>query len=183
MTSFCSRLKWRTRNRCSTEKIPAHIQHWLFDSSSLTAKLIAACPGRFSVELIEQKKAIPRLDEAKVLHLRSRQLAVIRQVVLHCDQQSWVYARTVIPMTTLQGSLRRLVTLGRKPLGAVLFADKSIQRGGVEVAVIKPCHQITQYLSLSLQKNMWGRRSVFSKQNKSLLVSEFFLPELLVFSK
>lgn len=176
---FCSRLKWRERAHCVTEKIPTHVHHWLFDSSSLTAKLITACPGCFSVELIEQKKGRPALDESRALNLRSRQLAVIRQVVLHCDQQSWVYARTVIPITTLQGPLRRLVTLGKKPLGAILFADKSIQRGKVEVAVIKPCHKIFYYKGLSQQENLWGRRSVFSKQQKSLLVSEFFLPELL----
>lgn len=177
---FCSRLKWRTRKQCVTETIPLHVQQWLFDSASLTAKLIARCPGKFSVELISQNKACPTLDESRVLSLRQRQLAVIRQVVLHCDQQSWVYARTVIPIRTLQGSLRQLVKLGNRPLGAVLFADKSIKRGAVEVASIKPCHQASQWAGFKQQHNVWGRRSVFSKQHKHLLVSEFFLPELIL---
>ena len=139
---------------------------------------MAACPARFSVELIEQKKGKASLDEANALHLRSRQFVIIRQVVLHCDQQSWVYARTVIPIVTLQGPFRRLIKLGNQPLGAVLFADKSIQRGRVEVAIIKPCHQVSTYTGIPKDKKVWGRRSIFSKQNKRLLVSEFFLPEL-----
>ncbi len=183
MPSFCRRLKWRKQAECVTEKIPADIYHWLFDSSSLTAKLIHACPGKFTVKLLSQHRARPSQDESQTLNLHCRQIAVIRQVILYCDQQPWVYARTVIPVTTLKGSLRRLVNLGNQPLGAVLFADKSIQRGQVEVAVIKPCHQLLQCSGFQQKGKLWGRRSIFSKQKKNLLVSEFFLPDLLAEKK
>ncbi|MDH5765453.1 MAG: chorismate lyase, partial [Gammaproteobacteria bacterium] len=128
MSGFESRLNWCRRKRCLTVDIPEEYKKWLFDDSSLTAKLTSKCNGKFRVEVLSEKRSTPTPDEIQVLGIRYRSQAIIRQVLLHCDDKPWVYARSVIPMTSLTGSLKRLSKLGNKPLGAVLFSNKSIVR-------------------------------------------------------
>lgn len=177
MSGYYSSLKWRKRQQCLRDKISPDIYHWLFDPESLTAKIIKSCNGKFSVHLIDQGRATPTLDEIRALGVRYRCDAIIRQVILFCDDKPWVYARSVIPVTTLKGSLKRLAYLGNKPLGAVLFADTSIIRSEVEVTSIDSSHEIYKCVDFKKEKKIWGRRSVFSHRRKRLLVSEFFLPD------
>ena len=103
--------------------------------------------------------------------------ALVRQVVLCCNDQPLVYARTVIPVTTIQGAQRRYANMGGRPLGAMLFADRTMQRESVEVAMLPVTHDANQYTDSN--DAIWGRRSVFRVSGKPLLVSEYFLPELL----
>ena len=81
---------------------------------------------------------MPRLDEAQALCMQPREIVVIRQVLLLCGRQPWIYARTVILVTSLRAKLQRLTGLGTRPLGGVLFADPGMQRGMVELAEILP---------------------------------------------
>jgi chorismate--pyruvate lyase len=178
MSGYYTQLKWRKRKQCLSDPIPAHIYRWLFDTGSLTAKIIASCSGDFRVHLISQQRTSPSPDEIRVLGLRDRSHAIIRQVILFCGERPWVYARSVIPITTLSGPLRRLAHLGNKPLGAVLFSDRSISRGEVEVTFIAQGDKNYQWTGVQGEALIWGRRSIFYKQNKKLLVSEFFLPDI-----
>jgi len=107
--------------------------------------------------------------------------ALIRQVLLCDGEMPLVYARTVIPVSTLQGALRRYANLGERPLGAMLFADRTMRRGEVEVTSALPqrCCNIEQLNELSETNSViWGRRSVFRVSEKPILVSEYFLPTL-----
>jgi hypothetical protein len=100
-------------------------------------------------------------------------LAIIRQVELLCDQQPWVYARTVIPESSLSGRLRRLARLGTRPLGAMLFADRGMRRDMVELARILPGQTLVADVVRGQQPDhgeIWGRRSVFRLAHKPLLV-------------
>jgi len=121
------------------------------------------------------------LNEAKTLGMRRSRRALVREVHLLCNDEPWVFARTVIPPHTLKGRLRRLAKLGKKPLGAVLFADKSMERLEMEIACIEPGQQLyqlaTHHLAISSQP-IWGRRSVFRLNNRPLIVSEIFLPQI-----
>lgn len=107
--------------------------------------------------------------------MANRETALIREVHLMCDDHPVVYARTVIPVSTLVGPQKRLAHLGDKPLGAVLFSDKSMRRSEVQVACLKPA-QVK--LATANSEDIWGRRSVFRLNDRPLLVSEYFLPDL-----
>jgi chorismate--pyruvate lyase len=90
-----------------------------------------------------------------------------------------VFARTVIPRATLTGPRRRLTRLKTRPLGAVLFADPSMQRGPVEIARLTPRDKLYPVALRHLGRQppeIWGRRSLFTLGGKPLLVSEIFLP-------
>jgi chorismate--pyruvate lyase len=133
----------------------------------------------FRVKVLSQIRGRPRKDEARVLGMRRGGVAIVRQVQLLCDEQPRVYARTVIPVSSLEGRLRRLARLGERPLGAMLFADRGMRRGVVELARIRPGE--TLYADAvrdpwQASGVIWGRRSIFRLGHKSLLVSEIFLP-------
>jgi chorismate lyase len=118
-------------------------------------------------------------DEARLLHLDFRRYAFVREVHLLCGDQAWVFARSVIPPHTLTGRHRRLAHLGTRPLGAVLFADRSMRRGTVEITCLRPGQRLFEEATSVLDSPVqlvWGRRSVFFVAGRSLLVSEFFLP-------
>ena len=104
--------------------------------------------------------------------------ALVRQVLLCCGDEPLVYARTVIPATTIHGAERRYANMGSRPLGAMLFADRTMRREEVQVARLPVSHVAHQYTQSS--EPVWGRRSVFRVAGKPLLVSEYFFPELLM---
>lgn len=154
---------------------------WLLDPTSLTRRLKQACSGKFQVVPVSQKRQRPQLNEAQVLGMNAHEICFIREVHLLCNKRPWVFARTVIPVSTLTGPQRRLARLGNKPLGAVLFADPSMERSPIEIARICPGQTLFETATAPLKKKpveIWGRRSTFFLAGKPLLVSEIFLPEI-----
>lgn len=154
---------------------------WLFDTASLTQRLRQACRGRLEVRVVGQTRGRPLRDERMALGMRRPGDALIRMVYLVCDGRPWVFARTVIPLRTLSGAQRRLKRLGSKPLGEVLFADKSMRRDEMEAARLAAGQPVFEMAAQRLEprpREIWGRRSVFYLQGKPLLVSEMFLPDL-----
>ncbi|MEO0443161.1 MAG: chorismate lyase [Pseudomonadota bacterium] len=166
---------WQTLNH-HHRQLPLKIQQWLFDQGSLTAKLLARSKGRLAVEVLQQRIERARLSEYRCLGMSHRRWAVVREVVLYGDNVPWVYARTIIPLSTLKGRLRRLHYLGNRPLGSQLFADPTLQRQVIEFAKLHK-EQLPQ--NIRSLKPGWGRRSVFVLQHKPLLVCEVFLDSLL----
>ncbi|RDH82564.1 MAG: chorismate lyase [endosymbiont of Galathealinum brachiosum] len=179
MSGHHTRLRWCNQKSCFSTELNAEIKSWLFDSGSLTARLLKHCSGTFSVKVLSVKRATPTPDEIKALKLKVRSQAIIRQVLLLCDGQPVVYARTIIPVSSLRGSLRGIVLLGNRSLGAVLFSDKNMQRKPMEITSLKVTHKFHAWTGCSSKEAIWGRRSIFILKNQELLVSEFFLPELL----
>lgn len=179
--SFCrKKIFWGQRRHCFHIRPPVDIADWLFDSASLTARIVAACKGKFSVKVLSMKRGLPRLDESLALHMRDRNQALVRQVLLYCDNVPLVYARTVIPLTSLRGPLRGLTRLGNKPLGAVLFASPTMRRSEIEVTRLMPQHPCYAAMKHAGGEAVWGRRSVFHLHGRPLLVSEYFLPGIAV---
>jgi chorismate--pyruvate lyase len=173
-----SKQRWYRRHQLFNRSIPSPLVSWLFDTSSLTARLINLCGSGFSVRVISQHYQKLDSTEASAMALPQVDSALVREVVLCCNNQPLVYARTVIPVTTIKGSLRKYANMGNRPLGAMLFADRTMQREAVEVSVLPAAHNASQYTKSN--DAIWGRRSVFRVSGKPLLVSEYFLPELLM---
>jgi chorismate--pyruvate lyase len=121
--------RWKPHRYFLRSSIPADLSDWLLDRGSLTLRLQQLCPRGFRVQVLSQLQTMPRLDETQALAMQPREMAVIRQVLLLCGKQPWVYARTVIPVSSLRGKLQQLTGLGTRPLGGVLFADPGMRRG------------------------------------------------------
>lgn len=144
-----------------------HWRPWLCERGSLTQQLRKASQGQFDVELLRLFWAQPTRAEALRLGIPLRQRTLIREVHLCGYGKPWVFARSVIPATTLKGDDRRLLMLGNRSLGSLLFSDPSIRRGQIEVTRLT--HQ---------QQRCWARRSVFTLQQGPILVMETFLPSM-----
>ena len=176
-----SQHRWLTRQALSAADVPAGVMDWLFDKSSLTDRLIRLCEdrdsGAFHVVVLDQSVSEPYPDEREVLAIEQG-AALIRQVHLYSGDTALVYARTVIPETTLTGEQRRYAELGDRPLGAMLFKDETMRREEVMVTRLQPGDAVHRQTGVA-DEDVWGRRSVFYVSEKPLLVSEFFLPALL----
>jgi len=162
--------RWRSYRRVPNTRLPHRWREWLLDPGSLTQRLTEASGGHFRVELRFQGWGKPSRSEARSLGIDPRQQAMIREVCLLGYDQAWVYARSIIPATTLNGPLRKLRHLGNRSLGTLLFKDPGMYRGPIETTTLRvpglcePAH---------------ARRSVFYLNRKPLLVCEVFLPSLL----
>lgn len=156
------------------------MQAWLLESGSLTRKAMQACGGGgFSIRLLHQGWGMALNSERRVLHSRRRGLVLIREVELLCDDAPWVFARTLIPATSLQRSVKRLTRLGERPLGAVLFSDPKARRGVTQYARLQPGHPLFQAACAHLEERpptLWARRTLFTLSGRPLLVIEIFLP-------
>jgi len=164
--------------------VPPRLYPWLACRGSLTARVIAACPGQFSVRLVGQGWDRALASEGRLLGLPPRGVALVREVELQCDDEPWVFARTVMPAITLKGRGRRLGLLGERPLGAMLFADPSTLRGPMTAARFDPRHALYQDACGHWQAppaTLWGRRTLFHYQGRPLLVNELFLPDIPAF--
>jgi chorismate--pyruvate lyase len=168
-------VRWHPVDRWLQSSLAPQWRNWLADQGSLTQRLVAASNGRFDVRIIRQRYGRPTINEARALGLPLRQCALIREVVLSGNHVPWVYARSVLPLATLTGRLRALGKLDNRPLGALLFADKTLRRGAIDIARI-PEGMIPEKLAQNAPW-LWGRRSLFYLDDKPLLVSEIFLPD------
>lgn len=147
----------------------------------MTQRLKSHCPHQFSVVVLEEEWGKPELSEQRLLGLRRPQKVLLRQVHLKCGDSTYVYARSVIPMSTLSGKHRRLLYLGNKPLGEYLFSSPTLERSRIEWSKLTPessLYRRAMENQPNREKSVWGRRSLFRIDGYPLLVSEFFLPTL-----
>ncbi|MCL5668481.1 MAG: chorismate lyase [Gammaproteobacteria bacterium] len=172
---------WRAPRLVVRSQIPASLWSWLFDSASLTRRLLEVCDGTFEVRVLRQGWQRALAEESCELELRAGAPVFVREVYLLCHGEPWVFARTVIPRATLSGKYRRLTRLGNRSLGAVLFADRTMRRGELEIACLTRGQALFEGAARHLAakpQSIWGRRSVFQLSGKPLLLSEIFLHDM-----
>lgn len=182
MPSFLTHpLRWHVaRQSCSRPPINlapnSGLRLWLLDKGSLTAKLIALSQGDFRVEVVRQAYARANRSEVEALGIATHSLCLIREVVLMGHGQAWIFARSVLPLSSIGGKLRHLRKQGSRPLGAFLFSQPQLIRSPIALALINSHHG---YVPSELigDNSLWGRRSIFYVAGKPLLVSEVFLPD------
>lgn len=167
---------WSTVRRRAPSTAPARLRPWLVDRGSLTQRLIKASDGQFRVQVLQQQIARPRFSEMRLLAMPARGLALVREVVLYGRNQPWVFARSVLPLTSLTGRLSQLRKFDNRPLGDYLFRDPGLRRSAMEIARVHRSNTLLPSGLNQLNAPLWGRRSVFYVDHKPLLISEFFLP-------
>ncbi|MFC3701901.1 chorismate--pyruvate lyase family protein [Reinekea marina] len=145
------------------EPIPDEMGYWLFLPGSLTEALRQRTDN-FSVAVIEETLINSTDPSLNAAHTKEKAEYFSRKVALKNHQEIWVMAHTLIPTTSLKQGLAELSTLQERPLGELLFADDTVRKSPTE---------ITHFDTL------WGRRSRYWLREQPLLVTEYFLPELI----
>lgn len=144
-----------------------HAAHWLQERGSLTARLRAHW-GDVTVHPIEEGLALPLPHEAQRLALAPNALAWVRCVELRCQGQARIHARTVIPHWSPLNPWTEVQSLGRQPLGELLFSLPDLKRSAFEWAQWPSPQNPGQPQALA-------RRCVFERAEAPLLLTEVFL--------
>ncbi len=172
---------WVSLDRLRGSLLPNEIAPWVTDKGSLTKTIIHKCHGSFDVRVQNQSWSKAKPTESAILGISKGIRTMLREVELRCDDEPWIFARTLIPSINLKGGAKRLAFLKNRPLGAVLFADPNTKRLLIEVAKIDSRHDIFYKATNNLNfipSELWGRRTLFVFSGKKLLVNEIFLPTL-----
>lgn len=168
--------QWQSK---TDSKLPKYLLSWLLEQQSLTARLKRHCQS-FHVEVLGQKIEACQAQESNAA-IKAGEQVLVREVLLYCDGKPQVFARSLLPLSTLTDEDKNLAELGTQPLGHILFNDPSLERKSLEFSPLDQHSSVAQLLkplSLILVNNdvMWGRRSLYYIHNKPLMVAEVFLP-------
>ncbi|MFO1419118.1 MAG: chorismate lyase [Methylotetracoccus sp.] len=155
------------------------VASWLTEPDSLTRRIRSFCGSAFRVHVLGEHWLKPFRGEAAELGLHEHGLAWIREVALYAGPTPVVLARTVIPRDTLSGRHSLVSRLGTRPLGEWLFANRGLRRLSLEAVRVNAERWRESAGVGTITGPVWGRRSLYAVARDTLLVSEFFLPELI----
>lgn len=146
-------------------------QYWLLGLDSLSRRLEQHCQ-LLSVSVLDNTHVNPETLTEVELDLLGDEVCLRRKVILKGDQNSWVYGRTLIPLSSLQDQPHDLTRQGQVPLGVTVFSAQSAHRDKLQVGKIET------------EKGMlFARRSRLWMNEKPMLVAELFLPNAPIYSK
>lgn len=155
---------------------------WLRDRGSLTLRIQQRCT-HFAVRGVRGGLARIARDESALLGIAPQQLAWSRAVFLYADDQPVVFAHSACAHEHLRGAWSAVRTLGNKPLGALLFAHPLVERKPLHYQALRNTHPLYQRAVTVLNDpphRLWARRSLFYLHDAPLLVTEVFLPGILL---
>jgi chorismate--pyruvate lyase len=171
---------WLENQHGTRHKLPETVQSWTFESGSLTQRLRATYGNAVTVKVLFQQWRVPFLSERNTLGLHDRRVCLTREVLLHVNGKPLILARTILPAATIKIANRSLSKLGTRPLGEVIFSYPQLERIAMDVTLINlPCWTHTALAVGHIKQPIWGRRTVYAIKHRQMLVSEFFLPEIL----
>lgn len=168
--------------RGATPGCGAGLAPWLRDRGSLTRRIQQRCL-HFAVRGVRSGLALITYDESALLGIAPRQLAWSREVFLYADGQPVVFAHSALAREHLAGAWSVLRSLEDKPLGGFLFAHPLVERRPLHYRALRDTHPLYLRAAAVLKdppRRLWARRSLFYLRGAPLLVTEVFLPDILL---
>lgn len=159
------------------KRITDTLSAWLFEPGSLTKKL-KLNSASFRVKILAKHQRELRKGELTLFGCQ-QQAVQVREVLLYCNEEPWVYAQTLMPLANVPESVVKLTTLGEKPLGELIFNEPGMTRSLIEVAQFdlqSPVARLAAEVDKTPIHPLWARRSCFTVDGYSLLVAEVYLP-------
>ena len=151
---------WDTYNKIKLQ-VSDEIKSWLLEKGPITKRIKSV--KKFRLELIQDEVSDVEKVEKDFLNSHSRKIRV-REVVLYGNSEPMVFARTIIPNTTIEKGFAELGTLGKSPLGDILFKKDIFTKENVS------------YASFEYKKKVfWGRKTKYTVKNLPFSVMEVFL--------
>ena len=143
-------------------KVNTSILSWLLESGPITNRIKLS--QEFELELLNGE--IDEISKEEELFLNSVSKTFrVRRVILLGNKTPVVYAKSVIPTSTIENGLSSLGKIGNAPLGDILFTP------GVFTKLDMVCASF-----LSKEKNVyWGRKIKYSVNSEPISVMEVFL--------
>jgi len=175
------KLRWQPVSLLATKGISPQLKDWLSYPGSFIKRLKEHGITQPKISVLNECWKCPELEEARLLDIKPRLYARVREVLIYSDQGPLMVARTVIPRTTLTGKEQQLAYLKTRSLGSILFKDVSVERTEFEYACIKPSTKEYVRIEKAVDdkaSEYWARRSLFYIKNKPLLLTEIFLTKI-----
>tara|TARA_X000000368_G_scaffold379255_1_gene334219 strand:- start:9460 stop:9948 length:489 start_codon:yes stop_codon:yes gene_type:complete len=148
------------------------IKSWLLEEGPITKRI--KTNEEFKLKLIHDDLGRANKSERSFLgYLNGDKDSIkmnIREVILYGNKNPKVYARSVIPIETINQGLSKLGELGAKPLGDILFEKNIFKKENTVYAKFK------WFSSFISEKSIfWGRKTKYNVKNKPFSVMEVFL--------
>lgn len=170
---------WYSRQEAQSQMSPATwdlISH----NGSLTEHLRQSTKNKIQHRLLSANWGKAYDNERQALHSDTTERCWVRNIEWRYESQLWIYARAIIPESTIQATGTTLTSLGVQSLGEVIFKDPSIKRSDISIAQLD---KNSAYYPLigSTKKNeiTWIRSSILHFKNHPLLIIEIFLHDAL----
>lgn len=179
-------LDWKKQETLQESAVSSHMQTWLLHAGSFMQRLKERGACNPVIEVLSQEWQSAEAWECAVLNLELQTEVLVREVLILSEGKYWMFARSIFPRDTLTGEEAALAHLKTRPLGSFLFNHPDMKRSEFAFAYVAPnmrWHQkiknaICTFCHLNEQKEIWSRYSVFHLQQKSLLLTEVFLPDV-----
>ena len=152
---------WITSSELQNEPIDTNTRSWLLELGPITERIKAN--GSFKLDLIKDELGEVNELDSDFLGKNIGEIK-IREVLLLSNNKPKVFARSLIPIRTIEKGLSELGELGSKPLGDILFEKEIFKK--IETVFAKFSESGNLY---------WGRKSKYLVEVYPLSVMEIFL--------
>ena len=152
---------WNTYEAIEHELTNTEIKSWLLEQGPITKRIKSI--AEFRLELIQDELSDATDDEILFLKIASEEIR-IREVILYGNENPIVFARTIIPNTTIEKGLKELGKIGNKPLGDILFEKDIFSKEDIVFASFKDKESL-----------FWGRKIKYTVKDQPFSVMEVFL--------
>lgn len=152
---------WNTYEAIEHKLTNAEIKSWLLEQGPITKRIKSI--AEFRLELIQDELSDATDDEILFLKIDSEEIR-IREVILYGNENPMVFARTIIPNTTIEKGLKELGKIGNKPLGDILFEKDIFFKEDIVFATFKDEESL-----------FWGRKIKYTVKDQPFSVMEVFL--------
>ncbi len=169
---------WRIVSKVAEEDRP-ECWSWLTSQGSLTERvrnLESEAP--FHLDVLYEAKETLDADAAGLLALDMGDPVMIREVSLNRGTTPVIFARSVIPLGSIEGSNDWLVKLGNQPLGDALYDAGNVERSEFEVIHVDEESMLFTRIASTLgqpDNPVWARRSCVRINGQPILINECFL--------
>ena len=152
---------WISYHEMNDELHNKYIKSWLLEDGPITEKIKSSEVFKLNL-LIDE---IDKVEDSEADFL-GENLGMIktREVILMGNDEPKVFARSLIPLVTIEKGFARLGELGTKPLGDILFEKEIFKRTKIVFAKFR-----------NDKKLFWGGKSKYIVNNHPLSVMEVFL--------
>ena len=138
-----------------------NIKSWLVEKGPITKRIKSE--ESFQLNLLKDEISYVEDVEKEFLDVISNNIKV-REVILMGNNIPRVYAKSLIPVKTIENGFSRLGKLGTRPLGDILFEKEIFKKTDVVYAQFQDKDSI-----------FWGRKTKYIVKNMPLSVMEVFL--------
>ena len=152
---------WITYREMLDQVTNNSIKSWLIENGPITKRISAK--EDFELNLIRYE--IDKVDEMDKKYLDNEVGDIkVREVILLGNKIPKVYAKSLIPVNTIEKGFSKLGNLGNMPLGDILFEKDIFNK--IDVMYSSFSHK---------SKIFWGRKTKYLVKNLPFSVMEIFL--------